>query len=778
MRRREFFATPLAVAAGAGARASAAGLESPYLKLEYDLAAGRTSIHTAKGSPLLLNATAAVVFPSGERLASDPAYTRHSRLQARQAPGIEGRQLAVSLGDASRVLDLESRITLLSNRPGAIFELILTNVSGKELMVRRAEPLRALLDEDAGCYFNARQALTHGYMHHDPGGLMDLGRPHREFTSFWNVALHSPSATLVVGHLDNTDGEGQIAGGGQMTRGGPSAQIGISLVARSLYNRYFVLKPGASVSSGRVLLLLSADPFSALEYYAETCGRLHPVRFNPIINGWCSWFYTHLTATEEEQVKNAEFIAGHLKPYGMEWVQIDDGYQRAFGDWEANALYPHGMKWLATRIRELGLKPGIWIAPHVISEDTEIAKRHPEWLLHDAKGRIQNTGSSRPKSSFSLDVTHPGARQWLFELFRTIRREWGYDFIKLDFPGWTILAAERYFDPSFSKAQAYRLFLKTVREAAGPDCHILDCGPGSAGVGLIDSMRVEQDSGLLNWHHYAKRFNSNAPSMAIRYYFHKRTWINDADHLGLALMSVPQAQAAASIIALSGGAMISGDRLFQLDPARLEILKKVLPAYGEAARPLDLFEKSYPETFALRVRRDFEEWRVIGYFNWDEGAQVTRELDLARAGLAPEKTYLAYDFWSQRLIGEAGGKLVLSLGPSSVRLVALREKLGVPQVLGTDRHYSQGGVELENVRWDSASRTFSGTALGGQGASWQLAIYVPSGYGWIEDDPEHFHDYANYSSVFVESEVLRAQMNFSTTGRVNWSFRFKPSPRT
>ena len=65
---------------------------------------------------------------------------------------------------------------------------------------------------------------------------------------------------------------------------------------------------------------------------------------------------------------NAEFMARHLKPYGMEWVQIDDGYQQTFGDWQGNHLYPHGMQWLATQIRRLGLKPGIWIAPYAIAE--------------------------------------------------------------------------------------------------------------------------------------------------------------------------------------------------------------------------------------------------------------------------------------------------------------------------------------------------------------------------------------------------------------------------
>ena len=99
--------------------------------------------------------------------------------------------------------------------------------------------------------------------------------------------------------------------------------------------------------------------------------------------------------------------------------------------------------------------------------------------------------------------------------------------------------------------------------------------------------------------------------------------------------------------------MISGDRLYDLDAARLAILTKVLPTYGEAARPLDLFEKDRPELFALPIRTDFGSWWLVGYFNWDEEAEVTRDLVVSRLGLESATPYLAYDFWEQRLLPSA-----------------------------------------------------------------------------------------------------------------------------
>src|SRR5205823_1636299 len=122
------------------------------------------------------------------------------------------------------------------------------------------------------------------------------------------------------------------SGGG----GGGGGGGGIDLVAHSDLHGSFVLKPGRSISSGKVMLLLSDDPFETLEHYADSivAANTPQRRLNPIINGWCSWFVYYGGVSEAEVLKNAEFIARELKPYGMEWIQIDDGFYRAFGDWE------------------------------------------------------------------------------------------------------------------------------------------------------------------------------------------------------------------------------------------------------------------------------------------------------------------------------------------------------------------------------------------------------------------------------------------------------------
>jgi alpha-galactosidase len=498
-------------------------------------------------------------------------------------------------------------------------------------------------------------------------------------------------------------------------------------------------------------------------------GDLGQARRPSVLNGWCDWFYAFEGITEKEVLANAEFAARHLKAFGFEYIQVDEGFQRWHGDWEGNAKFPHGMKWLADRIRELGLKPGIWLAPYVISEPTEVFKKHPEWMLREPDGKMKQVQSGyMGVRRFALDITHEGAAQWLFDLFDTVANKWGYELIKIDFVDWSLLSAERYHDASVTRAEAYRKGAEIMRKAIGDKCHLLDCGPGPVSVGLLDSMRIELDQPPVTWNQYFLKSASSAPAAAKRYYFHKRTWVNDADHVCLAPLTVAQGQAAASLIALSGGNMISGDRLPDLDPVRLEILKKVMPSYGEAARPVDLFDTDRHSMFAMKIRKPFGQWTIAGFFNISETEPLERTVPLKRLWLEENQEYLAYDFWKERFHGEVKGELRVKVAPASVTLLALHKKRGVPQVLSTDRHVLQGALELEQVTWSEATKTLEGISTGPIGTAHNLSVYIPEPHPWIQGGPFLHHDYPGFTLKMLDEHILRVRVRFEQSNRVRW----------
>ena len=229
--------------------------------------------------------------------------------------------------------------------------------------------------------------------------------------------------------------------------------------------------------------------------------------------------------------------------------------------------------------------------------------------------------------------------------------------------------------------------------------------------------------------------------------------------------------------------MISGDRLIDIDNMRLDIVQKVFPAFGEAARPIDLFERERPEIFALPVKTPFEEWMVVALFNFETGGAVEKSVSLSRLDLDPRQKLLAFEFWQQRLLGEVHGELRMLVPPASVGLIALRKNRGTPQIIATDRHFTQGGVELRNVSWNAESKTLEAVSLGGLGTRHTVMVHIPTGfvlgpshtsaYALEPDAPELPHDFEGYSVTSLPNGLARIAINFEKHAEVPWRLAFE-----
>src|SRR3989338_10753441 len=90
------------------------------------------------------------------------------------------------------------------------------------------------------------------------------------------------------------------------------------------------------------------------------------------------------------------------------------GWENHWGDWlkADKKKFPSGLKEVAQKIKGKGLKPGIWIAPFLVNQNSEIIKNHPDWLV---KTGDQTTDGLRvtvmdeyfPYKRDILDVTNP-----------------------------------------------------------------------------------------------------------------------------------------------------------------------------------------------------------------------------------------------------------------------------------------------------------------------------------------------------------------------------------
>lgn len=191
------------------------------------------------------------------------------------------------------------------------------------------------------------------------------------------------------------------------------------------------LEPGDTLRSvSQFVLKGQGDYFQPLQVFAAymkaAFGFQAPVSpaeaYDPV---WCAWGYER-TFTVDEVIGTLPKVV----ELGFKWVDVDDGYQRCEGDWEANdRIGPDGMRRMTDAIHAAGLKAKLWWAPMAADPESKLAREHPEMLL------IQKDGSHEDISwwdSWFLSPVNPYTRAYTEGLVDLFLKEWNFDGFKLD----------------------------------------------------------------------------------------------------------------------------------------------------------------------------------------------------------------------------------------------------------------------------------------------------------------------------------------------------------
>lgn len=436
-----------------------------------------------------------------------------------------------------------------------------------------------------------------------------------------------------------------------------------------------LLEKKAKIELEKLMTISASDVEELLGFYAQETGRqMKAVQTRNIPTGWCSYYFYYGKETEDDILENARFLAQNKNAIPVEYIQIDDGWQKARGDWlnSKPEKYPHGMQWLANEIIKLGFKPGIWIAPYLIGEETDIFKERKEWLLKDKEGNFLTMGNN-----FILDVTHPDAFDWITNCFKTIK-SWGYSYFKLDFMMTQTCYNAEYYDKSLSRVQAYRKGLQGIRDAVGNEAFVL--GGTSLifpNVGLVNSCRISTDVTPF-WS--LKGHTPESPAIfnvcrniINRSYLNQNLWINDPDCLivreehkrekykDIPSLTLEETQMLATAMIMSGGSLFLGDRLQELPEERLKIIKKVISLTdSQKAFPVDRMKREIPRIWFRQGKGSDKNPHLLAFFNWDD---FTEEISVSfdELGLSLERDYKVTDVWEEAMLSYSVNDNFLSI---------------------------------------------------------------------------------------------------------------------
>ena len=515
------------------------------------------------------------------------------------------------------------------------------------------------------------------------------------------------------------------------------------------------------------------------DYYTHILGlpfyaRYDDTHFHSAPMVWSSWTSYYEAVTEKDVIRNADWIAENLKPYGFEYVELDDGYDRrpeghSWADnWDAEK-FPHGPEWLTSYIRGKGLKAGVWIVPNAFAP---ALKEHPDWYLYDKQGKVLQDYQTP-----ALDSTNPQVFDHLKSLFTKLD-SLGFDYYKFDgelaLPAYApLIDKSRLHSPSADFIGNYRDRLALIRRTIGPDRFIELCPTGTElnAVGYADSYFYGDDL-YNNWQGMYSFFSSVNANLFLN---HIVTYVMPGEGIELgepmtveqaklkryavALdkersredpmtgfgTTLPEARTVVTYVALTGVAYSLASVMPELPAERLELLEATMPTLP--ILPIDLFSRGtesswgkfkhfqtdyyihhYPEVLDLKVDAPAGVYDVAAETNW-RSETAERRLDFARQlGLSEERSYIVFDFWNQKPLGVFKRKLDLSIGPHDTRVLLIHPLAGRPQLIGNSRHIS-GSYSIVSQSWDGAKKDLHGESLTIAGKAYTLWFAIPGGCG-------------------------------------------------
>lgn len=201
------------------------------------------------------------------------------------------------------------------------------------------------------------------------------------------------------------------------------------------YDFCWKLESGDSFQAPEVVCVYSAEGIGGMTRTFHDLYRNHLIRGEykdkkrPIlINNWEATYFDFDT----EKLLN---IARQASELGIEMLVMDDGWfgrrnddNSSLGDWQVNEdKLKGGLKYLVDEVNKLGMKFGIWFEPEMISPDSDLYRKHPDWAI-----AIPGRTGTLTRNQYVLDLSRKEVRDFVYEMFADILRSANIEYVKWD----------------------------------------------------------------------------------------------------------------------------------------------------------------------------------------------------------------------------------------------------------------------------------------------------------------------------------------------------------
>lgn len=197
----------------------------------------------------------------------------------------------------------------------------------------------------------------------------------------------------------------------------------------------YPLETGEMFQAPEVILSYSSEGMNRLSQNLHHCIRQHICRgkykeeTRPIlINSWEAAYFDFTGDTIYELAKAAKEVNIDMLVMDDGWFGKRDDDNSGLGDWFVNEKKLGGtLGNLIKRINDLGVKFGIWIEPEMVSEDSDLYRKHPDWAL-----TVPGRNPVRSRNQLVLDFSRKEVVDEIYDQICKVLDQGNIEYVKWD----------------------------------------------------------------------------------------------------------------------------------------------------------------------------------------------------------------------------------------------------------------------------------------------------------------------------------------------------------
>ncbi len=197
----------------------------------------------------------------------------------------------------------------------------------------------------------------------------------------------------------------------------------------------WMLKPGESFQSPEAILVYSDSGLGQMSrryhrlYRDHLCRGKYQHADRPVlVNNWEATYF-------DFDMEKLLSIADRAKELDIDMLVLDDGWfgkrnsdTCSLGDWVCNTdKLKGGLKALGDALNERGLLFGLWFEPEMVSPDSELYRKHPDWCIH-----IEGRPRAEARHQLTLDLSRKEVQNYVIQSVSDVLKSAPITYVKWD----------------------------------------------------------------------------------------------------------------------------------------------------------------------------------------------------------------------------------------------------------------------------------------------------------------------------------------------------------